>query len=167
MINKTVEEAINEQIRDEFHSAYTYLSMSAYCESINLPGFAHWLRQQYEEEIGHALRLFDFLGDRGGKVSLRTLDAPSSDFSSPLQLFETVLAHEQKVTGLIHELYALSVKENDYPTQVEMQWFITEQVEEEKTASDILEQLKLANGNNTAMLILDRELGSRTSGESA
>jgi len=166
MINKKVEEAINEQIRDEFHSAYSYLAMSAYCEGINLPGFAHWLRQQYEEEIGHALRLFDFLGDRGGKVSLRTLDAPSSDFSSPLQLFEAVLAHEQKVTGLIHKLYALAVKENDYPTQVQMQWFITEQVEEEKTTGDILEQLKLANGNNTAMLILDRELGSRAGGES-
>ncbi len=167
MMNKTVEIAINKQIKNEFSSAYIYLAMSAFCESKNLPGFANWLRQQYQEETAHALRLFDFLSDRGGKITLHALEAPSSDFSTPVQVFESVLAHEKKVTAMINELYALAVKENDYPTQVEMQWFITEQVEEEKTASDILEQLKLAGGNNTALLILDRELGSRTGGSTA
>lgn len=161
MINKTVEEALNEQVKNEFYSAYLYLSMSAYCESINLPGFAHWLRSQYEEETAHALRLFDFLNDRGGRINLRDISEPPAEFSSPLDLFQEVLAHEQKVTKMIHELYALAVKENDYPTQVEMQWFIKEQVEEEKNAGDIVEQLKLAGDNNTALLMLDRELGNR------
>ena len=161
MINKIVEEAINEQIKNEFYSAFAYLSMSGYCEHKNLAGFAHWLRLQYEEETAHALRLFDFLNDRGGKVDLRKLEKPPVEFSSQLELFEKVLAHEQKVTKMINDLYALSVKENDYPTQVEMQWFITEQVEEEKNASNIVEQLKLAGDNNTVLLMLDRELGGR------
>lgn len=161
MINKNVEAAINEQIKNEFHSAFVYLSMCAQCEAINLPGFASWLRLQYEEESAHALRLFDFLNDRGGRVELKAIEQPPIEFSSPLQLFENVLAHEQKVTKMIHDLYALSVKENDYPTQVEMQWFITEQVEEEKNAGDIVEQIKLAGDNNTGLLILDRELGNR------
>src|SRR3990172_154522 len=132
MINKIVEEAINEQIKNEFYSAFAYLSMSGYCEHKNLAGFAHWLRLQYEEETAHALRLFDFLNDLRRKVDLRKLEKPPVEFSSQLELFEKVLAHEQKVTKMINDLYALSVKENDYPTQVEMQWFITEQVEEEK-----------------------------------
>lgn len=161
MINRNVEEAINEQIKNEFSSAYFYLAMSAYCESINLPGLAHWMRLQYEEETAHALRLFDFLLDRDGKVDLRAIEKPAAEFKSPLHVFEEVLAHERKVTKMIHELYALAVKENDYPTQVEMQWFITEQVEEEKNAGDVVQQLKLAGDNNTALLMLDRELGSR------
>lgn len=162
MINKVVEEALNEQIRNEFQSAYIYLSMSAYCESINLPGFAHWMRLQYEEETVHALRLYNFLLDRGGEVELRPLEKPRQKFESVMAVFEEVLSHEQKVTKMIHDLYALAVKENDYPTQVEMQWFITEQVEEEKNAGDVLQQLKLAGNNGTALLMLDRELGART-----
>ena len=165
MINKTVEEAINEQIKNEFYSAFVYLSMSGYCENINMPGFANWLRMQYEEEKAHALRLFDFLNDRGGKVDLRTIEKPPVEFKSLLELFENVLAHEQKVTKMINDIYALAIKEIDYPTQVEMQWFITEQVEEEKSAGDVVEQLKLAGDNNTALLMLDRELGSRTGEE--
>jgi len=161
MINKHVEEAINEQIKNEFFSAYLYLSMSAYCEFINLPGFAQWMRMQYEEEMAHALRLFDFLIDRDGTVDLRVIDKPAAEFKSPLRVFEDVLAHEQKVTKMIHDLYALSVKENDYPTQVEMQWFITEQVEEEKNAGDVVQRLKLAGDDNTALLMLDREMSNR------
>jgi len=161
MINKKIEAAINEQIKNEFYSAYLYLSMAAYCESINFPGFAHWMHLQYEEENAHALRLFHFLNDRGGRVRLMAIDEPASEFESPLALFEQVLAHEQKVTGMIHDLYALAVKENDYPTQVEMQWFISEQVEEEKNAGDIVEQIKMAENNKTALLMLDRELGAR------
>ncbi len=163
-MNKAVEQALNNQIKNEFFSAYLYLSMSAHCDRINLPGFAGWLRQQYEEERAHALRLFDFLADRGGEIALQQLDTPQAEFSSPVQLFEEVLGHERKVTGMINDLYALAVKENDYPTQVEMQWFITEQVEEEKTAGDIVAQLKLAGDNSTALLLLDRELGSRAGG---
>lgn len=164
MLSKTIEAALNEQIKNEFYSAYLYLSMSAYCETKNMPGFANWMFQQYEEENAHAMRLFKFLNDRGGKVLLKAIDQPPSEFHSPLSLFENVLDHEQKVTGMIHDLYALAVKENDYATQVEMQWFIAEQVEEEKNAGDVVEQLKLADDNKTALLMLDRELGSRNAG---
>ncbi len=162
-MNKTIEGALNEQVMNEFHSAFVYLSMEAYCEAINLPGFATWLRLQYEEETAHALRLFNFVHDRGGRVKLGGMPAPPTDFSSPLKVFQEVLAHEKKVTKMINELYALAVKENDYPTQVEMQWFITEQVEEEKSADDIVQRLKLAGDDKTALLMIDRELGSRSS----
>jgi ferritin len=161
MIKKRIQEAINDQIKHELYSSYYYLAMSAYCDSLNLPGFANWMYRQYQEETEHAMRLFNFLLDRGGKVELKAIDAPPKDFKSPLNVFESVLKHEKKVTSLIHKLYELSVKEGDYPTQVEMQWFITEQVEEEKNAGDIVEQIKLAGDNSTALLILDRELGAR------
>jgi len=161
-MNKLVEEALNRQIKDEFQSAYTYLAMSSYCESINLSGFANWMQKQYEEETAHALRLFNFLNDRDGEVELLAIEKPNSKFESPLHVFESVLEHEKKITNLIHNLYALAVKENDYPTQVEMQWFITEQVEEEKNAGDIVSQLNLAGNNNIALMMLDRELSTRT-----
>lgn len=165
MIKKSVEEAINKQIMNEFYSAYLYLSMAAYCETINLGGFASWMRSQYEEERGHALRLFDFLLDRDGKVKLQAIDQPPSEFDSPRKIFEEVLSHEIQVTKMINNLYERALKENDYPTQVEMQWFITEQVEEEKTAADILEQIKMAGSDNTALMMIDRDLGSRSSSE--
>jgi len=165
MIKKSVEDAINKQIMNEFYSAYLYLSMAAYCESINLGGFANWMRMQYEEERGHGLRLFNFLLDRDGKVKLRAIEQPPTEFDSPHKLFEEVLDHEKQVTKMIYDLYELALKENDYPTQVEMQWFITEQVEEEKTAAGILEQVKMAGSDNTALMMIDRELGSRSSPE--
>lgn len=165
MIKKSVEEAINKQIVNEFSSAYLYLSMAAYCETINLGGFAQWMRAQYEEERGHALRLFDFLLDRDGKVALQAIEQPPAEFDSPRKLFEQVLSHEVQVTKMINNLYELAQKENDYPTQVEMQWFITEQVEEEKNAADILEQIKMAGSDNTALMMIDRELGNRSTAE--
>ncbi len=161
MLNKNVQDAINEQIKNEVYSAYLYLSMSGYFESINLPGLARWMRVQYEEELGHALKFFDFVNDRGGRVKLYAIDAPTSDFESPLDVFQQSLAHEQHVTQLINNLYALAVKENDYPAQVLLQWFIREQVEEEKNATNIVEQLKLIGKDGSALLILDRELGAR------
>ncbi|MFQ5770503.1 MAG: ferritin [bacterium] len=165
MINKTVENAINAQIKHELDSAYLYLAMSAHCESINLNGFAHWLRSQYEEELSHAMRLFDFLNERGGRVILQSIDQPPADFRSPLEMFKQVLEHEKKVTGLIHQLYELAVKENDYPTQVELQWFITEQVEEEASVGNIVEQLKLAGEHGTALLMMDKHLAKRGAGQ--
>lgn len=161
MINETVESALNEQIKHEFDSAYLYLSMSAYCGSLNLGGFALWLRLQYQEEMSHAMRLFDYVHDRGGRVILRAIESPKSEFGSPLEVFQQVLEHEQKVTGLVHDLYGLAVKENDYATQVELQWFITEQVEEEKTAGDLVEQLKLVGDSGTALHRIDRQLSKR------
>jgi ferritin len=165
MIKAKVESAINEQIKNEFYSAYVYLAMSAYCDSLSLPGFANWLRYQYQEEMAHGMRLFDFLLHREGRVKLLAIDKPKQDFGSTVELFEEVLAHEQMVTGMINDLYEIALGENDYPTQVEVQWFITEQVEEEKNAANILEQLKMVGDNKSALLMLDRELAGRTGAE--
>jgi ferritin len=161
MLNKTVQDAINNQIKQEFYSAYLYLSMSAYCETINLPGFAHWMRVQYQEELVHALKFFDFVNDREGSVELQAIEQPPGEFQSPLDVFQQSLEHERKVSGLIHQLYEVAVKEKDYPTQTLLQWFITEQVEEEKSASQIVEQLKIIGNDGGALLLLDRELGAR------
>jgi ferritin len=162
MLNKTIQDALNEQITEEFASAYLYLSMSAYCDSANLPGFAHWMRLQYQEELAHALKLFDFVSDRGGRVMLRAIAQPPAEFESPLDLFQQALEHERAISARINQLYALAMKENDYPTQAHLQWFITEQVEEEKNAGQIVEQLKMSGGNGTALLMLDSALGART-----
>lgn len=161
MLSKALQEAINEQLKNELYSGYLYLSMSAYCEAINLPGFAHWMRLQSQEEVSHAMKFFDYLNDRDSHVVLQAIDQPPTDFKSPLDIFQRALEHEQKVTAMIHQLYELAVKENDYPTQVELQWFITEQVEEEKTASDIVEQLKMVGDHTPGLLMLDRQLAAR------
>jgi ferritin len=161
MLSTAVHDAINEQIKNELYSAYLYLSMSAYCESINLPGFAHWMRRQYEEEVTHALKFFDYLTERGDRVMLKAIDQPPADFKSPLAMFQQTLEHEQKVTALINGIYAQAVKENDYATQVELQWFIKEQVEEEKSASAVVEQLKLIGEHGPSLIMMDRQLGSR------
>ena len=161
MISKFMQDAINEQINKELYSAYLYLSMSAHFETANLAGFAHWLHVQYEEETGHAMKFFEYLIDRGGEVNLKAIDQPPSEWKSPLQAFQMVLEHEQKVTGLINKLYASALKESDYPTQVMLQWFVNEQVEEEKNATQIVEQLKLIEAHGTAVLMLDHQLGKR------
>jgi ferritin len=160
-LSETVQTALNEQIKNEFYSAYLYLSMSAYFEAENWPGFAHWTRRQYEEETGHGLKIVDHVVDRDGRVLLQTIDAPPSNFSSPLAIFEQALAHERSVTQMIQDLYKLAQRENDYPAQVMLQWFISEQVEEEKAVTQIVEDLKRAGKDNTALLMLDRQLGAR------
>jgi len=162
MLSKSIQDAINEQIKHELASAYLYLSMSAYCEANNLPGMARWLRTQWEEEQTHVMKLFDYVNERGGRVVLDAIEKPPADFKAPLDIFQQVFVHEQKVTSLIHRLYEVALKENDYPTQVELQWFIKEQVEEEKNATAIVEQLKMAKDNTSVLLMLDRQLGSRT-----
>ena len=161
MISPAIQNAINDQIKHEFFSSYLYLSMSAYFETLSLPGFAHWMRVQSQEEHEHAMKFFDFLNDRGGSVELQALDQPPGEFQSPLDVFEQSLAHERKVTALIHRLYELALKESDYATQTLLQWFITEQVEEEKNAGQIVEQLKMTGGEPSALLLLDRELAGR------
>lgn len=161
MLGKALEDALNEQINKELYSAYLYLAMSAFCEASSLPGFARWMRIQAEEESAHAMRFFDHVNDRGGRVLLKAIEAPPPVWKSPLEMFEDVLAHEKKVTGMINRLYELAVKENDYASQMELQWFITEQVEEEKSASDVVEQLKTIGDEGMALLMLDRELGAR------
>jgi ferritin len=161
MLTKAVLEALNDQIRFEFSSAYVYLSMSAHCEAENLPGFARWLRVQWEEELKHAMKLFHFVFERGGRVTLQGIEKPVGKWKSPAEVFDQVLAHEQKVTSSIHRLYDVATREKDYPTQVMLQWFISEQVEEEKNATEIVELLKLAGSSGPALLMVDRQLGAR------
>ena len=164
MLSKTIQEGINEQIKHEFNSAYLYLSMSAYCETLNLSGFATWLRLQWQEELSHAMKLFSMVYARDGQVVLQAIDKPQAKFKSPLDVFQQVLAHEQKVTALINKLYSNAVKESDFATQIELQWFIKEQVEEEKTAKDIIEQLRMIGDSGTPLMMLDRQLGARAAG---
>ena len=161
MISEKMQEAINEQIQAEFYSAYMYLSMSAYFEARNLPGFAKWLRVQFQEEQVHALKLYDYLIERDGVVMLQPIAEPPLEWEGNLEAFQAVLEHEQKVTGLINKLYEVALKEKDYATQVMLQWFINEQVEEEKNAHDIIEQLLLIDARGTAVLMLDHQLGKR------
>lgn len=161
MLNKTVERAINEQIKAELYSAYLYLSMAAYSAAANLPGFAHWMKVQSQEETGHAMKFFEYLNERGGRVVLEALDQPPVEFESPVDLFKKVLEHEQLVTGLINDLYELAVKQNDYATQVLLHWFIEEQVEEEASAAQIVETLKMAGDKGNALIMLDRGLAKR------
>jgi ferritin len=161
MLSQTIQDAINEQIKDEFYAAHLYLSMSAYFEDANLPGCAKWMRLQSEEEREHAMRFFDYVNDRGGRVILKGLDQPPSEFGSPLEVFEKSLAHEQRVTASINNIYALAVKENDYPTQVMLHWFIEEQVEEEKSATEVIELFKMAGDKGHTLIMIDRQLGSR------
>jgi len=154
-------DSLNEQIRAELHSAYTYLAMSAHFSEKNLDGFGHWMRLQATEELGHAMRLYDYVLERGGQVRLLGVDAPPASFGSPLEIFEDALAHEKKITAMIHALYDRAREAKDYATEMQLQWFVTEQVEEEDNAGRAVEQLKLAGTNTSALLMLDRVFGQR------
>lgn len=161
MLSKTMQDAINEQIKNEIYSAYLYLSMSAYFESISMPGSAKWMRSQHDEEQMHAMKMFDFINDRNGRVTLKAIDQPPADFASPVAVWEMVLEHEKKVTALIHKLYEQAVKENDYATQTFLAWFISEQVEEEKNATLMLERFKQAGSNAASLLLFDGHFTKR------
>lgn len=161
MINKTMQDAINEQINKELFSSYLYLSMAAYFEDKNLSGFAKWMRMQEAEERQHAMKLYDFILERGGKVTLKAIDAPKTKWKSTMEAAEEVAAHEAKISASINALYELALKEKDYPAQIMLQWFITEQVEEEKNAAEIVANLKLIEDRGTAVLMLDKTLGKR------
>jgi ferritin len=160
-LSKTLQAALNDQIQKEYYTSYLYLAMSAHLEAQNLPGAAKWTRIQSQEELTHALKLFDHVVDRGGRVILAAIQQPPAEYGSALQLFEQVLKHEQLVTASIHTLYAAAVKEQDYPVQVLLQWFVTEQVEEEKNATQVVEQLKAVGESKTSLMLLDRHLGKR------
>ena len=161
MLSKKMEKAINEQIQAEFFSAYMYLAMSLECEGKLFKGMAHWLKLQYEEEREHAQKMIDYMVERGNVPELKDIKATKMGFGTPLQLFEKVLAHEQHVTALIHKLYELAMDEKDYATQIFLQWFITEQVEEEASADEIVEKLKLIKNDTAALWALDKALGER------
>jgi ferritin len=165
MIDKAVLDSMNEQIKHELYSAYIYLSMSAYCESANLHGFANWLSVQAGEEQGHAMKFYKYILDRGGKVTLQAIPQPPVDFTSPLAIFQQVYEHEQKVTGLINAIYEVAIAKKDVASQICLQWFITEQVEEEKNASQILDMLNKIGPSVGSLYQLDHQLGKRGGGE--
>lgn len=161
MINKRMQDAINEQIKFEIYSANLYLSMSAYIEGKNLKGIAHWLRVQYEEETFHALKLYDYLKNREGQVIIQSIDAPPSEFGTPLETFEKVLEHEQHVTAGINKLYKIAMEENDFAAQIFLQWYVNEQMEEEASAAEVIGKMKLIGDRGVDLLYLDTELSSR------
>jgi ferritin len=164
MFNKTMQDAMNNQVQAELYSSYIYLSMAAYFESSNLPGAANWMRLQAQEELAHATKFFDHLNERGGRVTLMAIDAPPAEFESPLAVFKMAYEHEQKVTGMIHDLYKLALEQNDYPALSMLQWFVDEQVEEEQSALAVVEQLEMIGDNKMGLFMIDRELGQRQAG---
>jgi ferritin len=161
MITKKMEDAYNDQIAAEYYSAHLYLAMSAYFESVDLPGFANWMRIQYQEEMSHAEKIFDYVIERDGRVILKPFDAPQSEWDSTLAVFEETYEHEQKVTGLINNLMDLAISEKDHASQVFLQWFVNEQVEEEASAKAVIQQLKLLGDSRAGLFQVDRELGQR------
>jgi ferritin len=161
MISDAMQKAINDQINREFYSSYLYLSMAAHFENSNLPGLAKWMHVQADEERSHGMKLFEHLVDRGGRVMLAPIAGPETSWSTNLGVFQQVQRHEAEVTASINALYELALKEKDYPAQVMLQWFISEQVEEEKNAADTVQQLELIDAHGTAVLMLDHQLGKR------
>jgi ferritin len=161
MLSKKVSQAINEQINAEMYSSYLYLAMAAYFEANNLPGFGKWMHVQAKEEHGHAMKFYKYVYDRLDRVTLKAIAAPPSEWKSPLAAFQEVLKHERKVTGLIHKLAELAEGEKDYATSVLLQWFITEQVEEEANADALVHKLTAIKDSANGLLMLDHQLGKR------
>lgn len=161
MIADQMQDRLNKQLNAELYSAYLYLSMSAHFESLDMRGFANWLHVQAKEELVHAMKFFDFINSRGGRVTLQAVDAPPASWESAQQAFEEVCRHEQKVTGLINALVSASLQESDHATNSFLQWFVTEQVEEESSANEVLQSLKLVGKDGSGLLMLDRELAQR------
>ena len=161
MLNPKLEAALNNQLHNELYSAHLYLSMAAYFESENLKGFAHWMRVQYSEEVSHAMRLFDYINDRNGRVVLRAIDQPPAEFESVQAVIEQTLEHERHVTAMIEDLYREAQAQKDYATHVLLEWFIEEQVEEEKSALELVENLRRIGDDGTGLLFLDARLAER------
>lgn len=161
MISKKMEDALNAQVNAELYSAYLYLSMESYFQSLNLNGFANWMRVQTQEEVSHAMKIYDFINERSGRALLKGIDGPPTEWNSPLAVFKAAYAHEQNVTGLINGLVDLAIKEKDHATNSFLQWFVNEQVEEEASADEIVQQLKMMEKAPGGMFMLDRELGQR------
>ncbi len=161
-ISKKMQDALNDQVAAEFYSAYLYLAMSAWLHSADMPGAANWMFVQYREELSHAEKIFDFVVEREGRALVKGFDAPPVEWDSPLAVFEAAYEHEKKVTAMINELVSLAREEKDYATEFFLQWFVTEQVEEEASADEIVQKLKLVGDHGNAIFMVDRELGSRT-----
>ena len=161
MLSPKMQDALNSQTNAEFFSSYLYLSMAAHFEGASLPGMATWMRFQAQEELGHALKFFNFISERGGQVILAEVEGPKTEWGSALEAFEDSYAHEQKISGLINDLANLAREEKDHATEAFLQWFITEQVEEEASVSTVVDQLKLGGDNGVALFMVDGQLGQR------
>jgi ferritin len=160
-MDEKMREALNKQLNAEIYSAYLYLSMSAYFQSVNLSGFANWMRVQWQEELAHGLKFYDYVNERGGRVVLQAVEAPPSEWDSPLAVFEHVYEHEQKVTGMINKLVDLAVETKDHATNNFLQWFVSEQVEEEASADEVLQKVKRVGDDPSGLFMIDQELGQR------
>lgn len=161
MLTKKLQDALNEQINKEFFAEYFYLSMSAYLESIEMEGFANYFNVQAQEEHFHAMKMFNFVHDKGGRVILKALKEPKSEFTSIINVIEESLKHERYVTKSINELMDVAIKENDHSVKSFLEWYVDEQVEEEATISRLLAKLKLIKGEGFGVLTLDNQLGMR------
>lgn len=161
MISKKIQSELNEQVNKEFYSAYLYLAMEAYCTKIGLPGFAHWMRLQYEEENMHVTKMYDYILAQGGEIHLKQIEEPPREFSSPLEIFEKTLEHEQFITRSIHNLMGLAIEERDYATQAFLQWYVSEQVEEEANVHDVLNPLRMVGNDKGGLMMIDQNLSNR------
>ncbi len=161
MISKKMAKALNKQLNNELYSAYLYLSMSSYCNYVGLKGGANWFMVQYQEEMVHFMKFYDYMNSQGAHVQLAALDAPPAEFGSLLTMFEQALTHEQFITRSINEWMELAVSEKDHATQIFLQWFVTEQVEEEENASNVIARLKMAGETGPGLLMVDSELAAR------
>lgn len=160
-LGRAVQDALNEQITNEFFASNLYLSMSAYCDKLSLLGFAHWLRLQADEERQHGLKIYDHILERGGTVRLGTVDQPAADFPSVLGVFQQALEHEQQVSAQFQQLYSQAQNAQDFTTETFLEWFLMEQVEEEKTATEIVDWLTMIGDRRDSLVLLDREMAKR------
>ncbi len=161
MLSNTMQAALNEQINEELASAYIYLQMAAESDRLGMPGFVNWFKMQYQEELAHADRFFNFVLERNGEIELQAIAKPALDNETPLSLFEKALAHEQHITHCIFKLKDLARKESDHATDVFLEWFVNEQVEEEANAQGVIDQLRLVDGSPNGLFMIDRELANR------
>ncbi|MGD2175394.1 MAG: ferritin [Candidatus Brocadiaceae bacterium] len=162
MLSDRMLQELNAQLNAELYSAYLYFAMAAYLDAEDMAGFASWMRVQAQEETFHAFKFYTYINERGGRARMAAIEEPPAEWGSPLAAFEQVREHEQKVTGLIHHLVDVAEEEKDHGTRAFLQWFVTEQVEEEASAEQIVRQLELVGDSGNGLLMLDRELGART-----
>jgi ferritin len=163
-ISNTIQDALNQQVNRELASAYVYLAMSSWADEQNLNGAASWLRLQWEEELQHAIKLVDYIAERGGRVSLKAIAEPPAQYSNLLDVFQNVLRHEEDVTSAINGIYDLAASEKDYATQTLLDWYVNEQVEEENQPAEIISMLELAGDSPSGLLMVDRHLAGRVRG---
>lgn len=161
MLSDKINKVLNDQINSEFFSSYLYFSMSAYFESISLSGCAHWMRLQAQEELGHSIKITNYINERGGRCIMEGIEKPQTDWDSPLHVFEDVVKHEQKVTSLVNSLVDCAIEERDHATRNFLEWFVAEQVEEEANVGSVRDRLRMVEGDSGGLFALDLEMGKR------